>query len=305
MSVQEMYEVTVEKTLAAPPEVVFSALTDPEQLKQWFGPSALIPTTECENDLRDGGGYRMVMRMRDGSEVTITGTYLEVNPYSRLRFTWSWDEKDEDLKTEVAISLTPHGEGTHLVLNHSGFRTEEDRAEHNSGWIGVLNRMAQYCAGYGGAITQAVASAASGHNRFTTTYSHVPGDKLTYKPSDTARSAMQIAAHVAVANYNFAGMMSGEHPGFGSFDEILNGSADKEAELDTPEKVSEALEASFRHLVSTMESLTPEQYGAMTRLPFGPFPVAQLTFFPGVHLQNHAGQIDYLQTCWGDPVFHI
>lgn len=305
MSVQEKYEVTVEKTLTAPPEAVFDALTDPEQLQQWFGPSSMLPTTQCSVDLRDGGGYSITMTMRDGSEVTVSGTYLEVSPHSRLRFTWTWDEKDEDMKTEVTISLTPHGEGTHMVLNHTGFRTEEDRAEHNSGWISVLNRMAQHCAGYGGAINQAVSSAASGHNRFTTTYSHVPGDKLTFKPAPTAKSALQIAAHVAVVNYNFAGMMTGEHPGFESLDEIVNGSSDKEAELDTPEKVSEALEASFRHLVSTMESLTPEQYGAMTKLPFGPFPVAQLIFFPGVHLQNHAGQIDYLQTCWGDQEFHV
>ena len=47
------YELTMERTLAAPPERVFRAWTEPVELARWFAPNPELPT-EAEVDLRVG-----------------------------------------------------------------------------------------------------------------------------------------------------------------------------------------------------------------------------------------------------------
>jgi uncharacterized protein YndB with AHSA1/START domain len=53
-------EVVLERTYDASPETVWQAWTNPEMLKQWWGPdNVTIP--ECDVDLRVGGRFYIVM----------------------------------------------------------------------------------------------------------------------------------------------------------------------------------------------------------------------------------------------------
>ena len=53
--------VRTEQLIAAPREEVFRAWTEPEQLKQWWGPGGYT-TQYAEVDLRAGGRYLLVMQ---------------------------------------------------------------------------------------------------------------------------------------------------------------------------------------------------------------------------------------------------
>ena len=58
-------EVNFDRLFDAPVETVWQAWTDPEQLKQWWGPeNVTIP--ECEVDLRVGGRLYIVMEAGEG-----------------------------------------------------------------------------------------------------------------------------------------------------------------------------------------------------------------------------------------------
>lgn len=79
------------RIIAAPRTSVFKAWTDAAQLAQWWGPHGFT-TPVCEMDVRPGGGYRIVMRAKDGAEYPLKGIYREIVEPERLVVTDNWAE---------------------------------------------------------------------------------------------------------------------------------------------------------------------------------------------------------------------
>jgi uncharacterized protein YndB with AHSA1/START domain len=73
----------LERSFAAPRELVWHAWTDEKLFARWYGPN--IETIIHQQDLRAGGVARVEMRMGGGSSYQ-TLTYLEITPPSRLVF---------------------------------------------------------------------------------------------------------------------------------------------------------------------------------------------------------------------------
>ena len=119
----------------AKPETVFSFLTDPAKLRKWF-------VAEATTDPRPGGTYRLTM---SDPEYVASGKYVEVQPPTRLVFTWGWEGGNEPTPvgaTTVEITIKPDGPGTVLKLVHSGFSSDTSRESHGKGWAKYLNRLA-------------------------------------------------------------------------------------------------------------------------------------------------------------------
>ena len=74
----------------APIELVFDVLTKPEHVRHWFAPFE-DKMTVCSIDLRAGGDYHMVFVTKDGNECSFRGTYLEVEPPTRIVETWLFE----------------------------------------------------------------------------------------------------------------------------------------------------------------------------------------------------------------------
>jgi uncharacterized protein YndB with AHSA1/START domain len=81
----------VERTVNAPPQVLFDAWTSREVLRRWWPAGADWQTPVAEVDPRVGGRLRLVMRSPDGEEFGGSGEYVELRPPERLAFTWTWD----------------------------------------------------------------------------------------------------------------------------------------------------------------------------------------------------------------------
>ena len=94
-------EVTREVVFPVPPDEVWEALTDPEQLEEWFA-------NDVELDVRPGG--EGVFRWDDGDERR--ATVLEVEPCERLLL--DWDEEGE-----VEFTLEEVAAGTRLLVRES------------------------------------------------------------------------------------------------------------------------------------------------------------------------------------------
>lgn len=125
--------------IAAPPERVFQALTDPQQLVQWWGQNGIYRSEHWTTEVRPGGKWRSQgTSQRDGIEhkYEVHGEYLQIDPPRLLEFTWipSWAGP---MNTVVRVELTPSGEGTLLRLRHSGFTTAAEVQAHR-GWPQVL-----------------------------------------------------------------------------------------------------------------------------------------------------------------------
>jgi uncharacterized protein YndB with AHSA1/START domain len=105
--------INVRRFFSAPPELVYKALTEPDYIRRWFGPSRL-QNTVCEADLRVGGAWRVVQRAPDGTEFVFRGTLLELDPPRRRVGTFVWEGAPEYEAIET-LELTAVEGGTLLT----------------------------------------------------------------------------------------------------------------------------------------------------------------------------------------------
>jgi uncharacterized protein YndB with AHSA1/START domain len=134
------------RVLDAPRERIFTALTDPAELGEWWGPHGFT-TPRVELDLAVGGRYRFTMQPPDGEAFHLAGEFREVEPPNRLAYTFRWEPPDpDDCETVVALSLRSTGEWTELTLRQGDFATEARLELHRSGWTDSLDRLGRLLA---------------------------------------------------------------------------------------------------------------------------------------------------------------
>lgn len=141
--------------------------------------------------------------------------------------------------------------------------------------------------------------------QFLHTFSFVPDDKLSWSPSATSKSALQIAAHLAVSNFGISRVIRGEGSGDMPMDELMKQMAEQEAALTTREAVIEAIKESTKVVIASLDSINDSNIDATLASPFGEFPAKFWMFLPGNHMMGHAYQVDYIQTIYGDVDFHF
>jgi uncharacterized protein YndB with AHSA1/START domain len=126
--------------IAASPETVWELLVDPEQATRWMGQEATF-------DLRPGGLYRVDVIPGNVAR----GEFVEIDPPSRLVFTWGWEAGSGSAvapgSTTVVFELVPNGEGTILRFSHRGLPSSEAATSHAHGWDHYLARLATAASG--------------------------------------------------------------------------------------------------------------------------------------------------------------
>lgn len=73
----------IDRRFAAPPEKVFKAWTDPEDLKQWFSPAGMS-MSQAKMDLRPGGGFHYALRAPTGFEMWGMWEFEEIKAPEKL-----------------------------------------------------------------------------------------------------------------------------------------------------------------------------------------------------------------------------
>lgn len=142
MSTETETTLRLTRTIAADPEVVFRAWTDPEQMKRWSAPEGYT-VAEVRSELKVGGRFLIRMESPEGPVHTAVGTYREVDPPRRVVYTWDWEEEEGSMgDTLVTVEFRDAGEGrTEIELTHELFPTPDAAREHETGWTSCLNRL--------------------------------------------------------------------------------------------------------------------------------------------------------------------
>ena len=144
------------RTFDATPERVFAAWTDPDQFGQWFGPVGM-KTVSCDLDAKVGGTWRLMgegenipgRQMPGRARPTVSGKYLEIEPPSRLVFTWAWHEQDDfasprGQESIVTIQFKAAGGKTEMIFTQAVFKDEQARAAHSLGWTGAFDKLGDF-----------------------------------------------------------------------------------------------------------------------------------------------------------------
>lgn len=139
---RDLFSVRVERTYEADIARVWRAFTDPEVMKEWWGPEG-FETFKVESDLRPGGEHRIHMRAPNGHTSIVGGTYRDVVPHEVISFelVHHCDAVPEVFDasalgpTLVTITFEEVAPGkTRVVLVHEGFEEAVPAEAHEGGW---------------------------------------------------------------------------------------------------------------------------------------------------------------------------
>ena len=140
--------------------------------------------------------------------------------------------------------------------------------------------------------------------RLLRTLDATPDDRLNWSPSETARSPIQLVAHCANSiewlSTSFAGKPMPKHS-TAEFDAIHMA---RDKEFRTREQVVSHLEAQSAAFLTWLEAVSEEQLATTWESPFGAVPLSLAITFPGRHAEGHLSQLEYLQTIYGDRIWH-
>lgn len=125
----------IERDVPHPQEKIWRALTQSALVEEWL----------MKNDFQPVVGHRFNFRSTPvpGWDGVIACEVLVVEPKSRLSYSWG----TMGMVSLVAWTLTPTKDGTHVRMEQTGFRSEQDAAYKGAtyGWtkfIGNLERVA-------------------------------------------------------------------------------------------------------------------------------------------------------------------
>jgi uncharacterized protein YndB with AHSA1/START domain len=123
MNAETTRSVVIEREMPHPPEKVWRALTQSSLLEEWL----------MKNDFQPVVGHRFNFRAEWGA---VDGQVLAVEPNKMLSYGWA----AFGLESVVTWTLTPTNTGTHLRMEQSGFRADQEQAFQGAkyGWQGYF-----------------------------------------------------------------------------------------------------------------------------------------------------------------------
>lgn len=129
--------VVVTQRINAPPDVVYSYLTESAKWARWQGKDATV-------DANPGGIF--VLKMPNGA--TARGQFVELVPDERVVFTWGWVDQPglPPGSSTVEIEISAEGSGSLVTLTHRDLPDEETEL-HEIGWKHYLPRLARVATG--------------------------------------------------------------------------------------------------------------------------------------------------------------
>lgn len=115
----ETLAVVVERDMPHPPEKVWRALTQPHLIDEWL----------MKTDFKPAVDHRFTLRAEWG---TVDCQVTAIEPNKSLSYRWD----ALGIETVVTWTLTPTSSGTHLRMEQTGFRPDQQQAYQGAkfGW---------------------------------------------------------------------------------------------------------------------------------------------------------------------------
>lgn len=110
------HTIRLHRVLRAPPERVYRAFLDPAANAKWLPPDGFTCTVH-HMDAKVGGAFRMSFtNFANGQSHSFGGSYLELVPHERLRFTDRFDDPNLPGEIQVTVTLKAVSCGTEIAI---------------------------------------------------------------------------------------------------------------------------------------------------------------------------------------------
>ncbi len=135
--------IRLHRVIAARPEKLFRAFTEPDAVASWLPPYGFMCTVH-ELEAKVGGKHRMSFRnFTTGKSHSFGGTYLEMVPQERLVYTDRFDDPNLPGEMKVTVAFRPVSVGTELNIEQEGVPDLIPPEACYLGWQESLTLLAQ------------------------------------------------------------------------------------------------------------------------------------------------------------------
>ena len=108
------------RVLRSTPQRVYRAFLDPDALAKWLPPNGFTGKVH-HSDARVGGTYKMSFtNFTTGKAHSFGGTYTELVPHERIRYTDTFDDPNLPGEMRVTVNLKKVSVGTELTIVQEG-----------------------------------------------------------------------------------------------------------------------------------------------------------------------------------------
>jgi uncharacterized protein YndB with AHSA1/START domain len=135
--------VRLHRVLRAPAERVYRAFLDADAMVKWLPPHGFTGKVH-QIDARVGGSHRMSFtNLGTGKSHSFGGTYIELTPNERIRYTDRFDDPNLPGEMQVTVSLRKVLCGTELTIVQEGIPAAIPVEFCYAGWQESLALLAQ------------------------------------------------------------------------------------------------------------------------------------------------------------------
>lgn len=135
--------VQLHRVLAAPPDRVYKAFTDPDAMARWLPPNGFVGKVHSM-DLKVGGGYTMSFtNFSSGKSHSFAGNYVELVPGKKIKYTDKFDDPNLAGEMKVTVTLTKVMCGTDLKILQEGIPPQIPVEMCMLGWQQSLDGLAR------------------------------------------------------------------------------------------------------------------------------------------------------------------
>jgi uncharacterized protein YndB with AHSA1/START domain len=137
------YTIRLHRVIRSTPEKVYRAFLDGDAMSKWLPPHGFTGTVH-HVDAAVGGTFRMSFtNFTTGASHSFGGTYLELVPHERLRYTDKFDDPNLPGEMTVTVKLQEVACGTDLQVVQEGVPAMIPEAACYLGWQESLSQLAQ------------------------------------------------------------------------------------------------------------------------------------------------------------------
>lgn len=134
-------KVQLHRVIAAPPQKVFRAFTEPDAMASWLPPYGFVAKVHSM-DVKEGGSYKMsFINFTTGNGHSFGGTYLEIKHNELIKYTDKFDDPNLPGEMITTIQLKAVSCGTELIAIQEGIPSVIPTEMCYLGWQDSLDKL--------------------------------------------------------------------------------------------------------------------------------------------------------------------